>query len=111
MNSQRLARLILALSILIAACDNGSPAAPSSDVEAAPAQAERGPNNGRLLRDGEFELELAIFETGIPPEFRAWTTIAGKPVEPQAVDLKVTLTRLGSVDVIGFHPEGDFLRS
>ena len=32
---------------------------------------ERGPNNGIMLRDGDFELELAIFETGVPPEYRA----------------------------------------
>ena len=36
---------------------------------------ERGPNNGRLLRDGDFAVELAIFETGVPPEFRAWAPI------------------------------------
>ena len=72
---------------------------------------ERGPHNGRLLRNGDFVLELAIFETGIPPEFRAWATDGGRPLGPESVDLGVRLTRLGNqIDEIGFRPQGDFLR-
>ena len=74
------------------------------------AAAERGPNNGRMLRDGGFELELAIFETGVPPEFRAWVTEDGRPVDPSNVDLDVRLTRLGAMDEIGFTPQGGYLR-
>lgn len=72
---------------------------------------ERGPNNGRLLEDGDFAIELAIFETGVPPEFRAWATYLDSPVGPQDVDLEVTLTRLGDeLNVIGFVPAGGMLR-
>jgi cobalt-zinc-cadmium efflux system membrane fusion protein len=64
-----------------------------------------------LLSDGNLTIELAIFETGVPPEFRAWTTAGGQPVEPGKVDLRVKLTRLGNlVDEIGFRPQGEFLR-
>lgn len=71
----------------------------------------KGPHGGRLLVDGEFALELAIFETGTPPEFRVWVTNAGVPVAPGDVDLQVTLTRLGEVrDEIDFAAQGDFLR-
>jgi cobalt-zinc-cadmium efflux system membrane fusion protein len=56
-------------------------------------------------------LELAIFETGVPPEFRAWVTSAGEPIDPSRVDLSIRLTRLGDrIDQIGFAPADDFLR-
>lgn len=82
-------------------------------AEASEGQAEvrKGPHGGRLLEDGAFVVELAIFEQGVPPEFRAWVTQAGKPVAPGAVQLGVTLERLGGVtDQIAFTPKGDFLR-
>jgi cobalt-zinc-cadmium efflux system membrane fusion protein len=85
---------------------NGSPAEPS-----AAAMDERGPNNGRLLADGDFVIELAIFETGVPPEFRAWATRGGQPVRPEDVELSVELARLGNVvDEIAFVPQGGYLR-
>jgi cobalt-zinc-cadmium efflux system membrane fusion protein len=72
---------------------------------------ERGPHGGRLLNDGVFTLELAIFETGVPPEFRVWASSAGKAISPSDVNLEVRLTRLGNhVDTIGFQPQDDFLR-
>jgi cobalt-zinc-cadmium efflux system membrane fusion protein len=72
---------------------------------------ERGPNNGMLFADGDFVLELAIFETGVPPEYRAWATSGGRSLEPSSVDLDVRLTRFGNVvDEIGFRPQGDYLR-
>jgi len=72
---------------------------------------EKGPHRGRLLKDDNFALELAIFETGVPPEFRVWITDEGQPVKPSDVSLNITLTRLGGVeDNIKFKPQGDFLR-
>lgn len=71
----------------------------------------RGPNGGRLLEDADFAIELSIFESGVPPEYRAWAYQEGTPVAPGAVDLNVTLTRLGDVrDNIDFAPEGQYLR-
>ena len=98
---------------LVTACDiggqSGSVQAPG---EMAAEEAEpRGPNNGRLLVAGDFALELAVYETGAPPEFRAWVTEAGRPVAPGRVDLRVTLNRLGgAVDEHGFVAQGEFLR-
>ena len=72
---------------------------------------EKGPYNGRMLRDGDFAIELAIFETGVPPEFRVWVTQGEKPVAPQQVELNIKLTRLGNqIDDINFRAEGDYLR-
>ena len=78
----------------------------------AEAAAEEGPNGGRLLRDGDFTIELAIFESGVPPEFHAWAAAAGRPLDPREVDLTVELERLGGeTNRIAFAPSGDYLRS
>lgn len=79
--------------------------------EAVEAEPEKGPHRGRLLKEGDFTLELAIFETGVPPEFRAWATKNGKVLSPNEVDLNIKLTRLGGkVDDINFAQQGDALR-
>jgi membrane fusion protein, heavy metal efflux system len=71
----------------------------------------RGPHRGRMLVDGAFAIELAIFESGVPPEFHAWPTIDHKPIPPAQVDLSVELTRLGGkVDRFTFAPNEDYLR-
>ena len=75
------------------------------------AEPAKGPNNGRLLVNGDITLELAIFEDGVPPEYRAWVTRAGKAVALDTAQLEVTLTRLGNVkNVIPFKVQGNFLR-
>jgi cobalt-zinc-cadmium efflux system membrane fusion protein len=84
--------------------------AESSPVANEP-EPEKGPHNGRMLREGDFTVELAIFETGVPPEFRVWVTQGEKPVAPQKVELNIKLTRLGNqIDDINFRAEGDYLR-
>ena len=71
----------------------------------------KGPNGGRLLISGNFTLELAIFERGVPPEFRAWATKDGRSLPPAEVALQIQLTRLGGrVDRIVFSPRENFLR-
>ncbi|TMS59955.1 secretion protein HlyD, partial [Pseudoalteromonas sp. S3173] len=75
------------------------------------AEPEKGPHRGRMLRDGDFAIELSIFETGVPPEFRVWATNDGQPIDPKNVDLNVKLIRLraGTVD-INLNSHGDFVR-
>ncbi|MFL2546890.1 MAG: efflux RND transporter periplasmic adaptor subunit [Candidatus Rariloculaceae bacterium] len=102
---------LLLLTAALAACGGdmqmGAPETAMVEEEVP----ERGPNNGVLFADGDFVLELAIFETGIPPEYRAWATNGGETLAPRAVDIEVRLTRLGNVvDEIGFAPQGDYLR-
>jgi cobalt-zinc-cadmium efflux system membrane fusion protein len=71
---------------------------------------ERGPHRGRLLRDGGFAVELAIFETGVPPELRVWLYDGEKPVEAAAARVEVELRRLGGeVQSLRFRSERDFL--
>ncbi len=106
---------IICLSVLLIACSGGDLERDSASkarhgVESEP-EPEKGPHRGRLLTDGDFVLELSIFETGVPPEFRVWVTEQGQPVKPDDVDLTVKLTRLGDrVDTIGFKTQDDFLR-
>lgn len=107
--------LVSALAVAAAGCTRvddtrGAPGA-AGHAGAAEAEPAKGPHRGRMLTDGDFAIELAIFETGVPPEFRVWTTSAGAPILPQDVSLQVTLTRLGgSTDNIGFAAQDDFLR-
>jgi cobalt-zinc-cadmium efflux system membrane fusion protein len=69
----------------------------------------KGPHGGRLLKDSDFTLELAIYEGGVPPEFRAWFSRNSKPIAPDNVKLTVELKRPGGkVDVFHFSPKGDF---
>lgn len=103
--------LLLTLSLSIA-----SPLLAHSDHdhghdEHEEAEPEKGPNNGRLLEKGDFVVELAIFEQGVPPEYRAWARLDGKPVKPGEWNLEVKLTRLGGkTDNFHFVPQGNFLR-
>ena len=72
---------------------------------------ERGPHNGRLLRDGDFSLEITIFETGVPPEFRVYPFEYDQPIAPNSVDLSIELGRLGNqVDPFRFSAQSDSLR-
>ncbi len=104
----------IALLTVMPGCDaiNPIPEETMQDqTETHTTEAAQGPHNGRLLVDGDFVLELAIFETGVPPEFRAWASEAGEPVDPRELDLGIELTRLGGVvDEVGFTPHDDFLR-
>jgi cobalt-zinc-cadmium efflux system membrane fusion protein len=99
--------IVVAFALLLAAC--GSDSQPATDERAE--EAATGPNGGRLLEDGELTLELAIFEGGVEPEFHAWVSEAGEPLEPSAVSLTVELARLGGrVDRIDFTPQAQYLR-
>ncbi|MCG3117862.1 MAG: efflux RND transporter periplasmic adaptor subunit [Candidatus Manganitrophus sp. SA1] len=71
----------------------------------------KGPHGGRFLSDGDFQIELTIYERGVPPQFRAYAYEKGKPIDPSEVQLGVALHRLGGrVDEIRFQKEGDYLR-
>ncbi len=82
-----------------------------SDNYQATEEPKKGPHRGRLLQDNGFIVELSIFETGVPPEFRVWVTDKGQPVKPSEVTLNIKLTRLGDIeDNINFTVQDDFLR-
>ena len=70
-----------------------------------------GPHGGRLLEQDNFALELTLFEQGVPPEYHVYAYADGEPLDPDQVDLTVTLDRLGGrQDRISFEPFEDYLR-
>ncbi len=104
---------VLALPLWLASCGKSTLEDTGTDAQGAGAidEPQKGPHNGRLLEDGDFAVELAIFESGVPPEYRAWARQDGKALAPDAVKLSVELTRLdGEKNVFRFAPQDDFLR-
>ena len=84
--------------------------AQAAESEAAEEDYTRGPNGGRLLEEDNFALEMTIFETGVPPQYRIYPYKDGVAVNPASVDLTVRLHRLGSpTDVFNFTPRQDYL--
>jgi cobalt-zinc-cadmium efflux system membrane fusion protein len=106
-------RLLIGLLVgLLLSC--GSREEPAHDEHGAHEAAqefERGPHRGRLLRDGDFAVEITIFETGVPPEFRLYAYLDDKPLPTQSWNANVELHRLdGEVDTFTFRPEGEYQR-
>ena len=71
---------------------------------------EKGPHGGRLLSEGDFQVEITIYERGVPPQFRVYAFDRGKAINPDEVKLTIELHRLGGrVEVINFRREGEYL--
>ena len=99
-----------ALVALLGSC--GEPTAPADEhgEEAGAEEFERGPHRGRMLREGDFALEITIFEDGVEPEFRVFPYLKDKPIAPGETNLTMELARLdGQVDKFSFTPVGDYL--
>jgi len=106
-------RFILPFLLLpfLASCGRETAAPPVGEHGAAPvAEFERGPHRGRMLRDGDFALEITIFETNVPPQFRLYAYQGGKPVNPGEVQPTIELSRLdGEKNQFTFMAENDYL--
>lgn len=104
--------LILVITAIITArclLDDADPLVVENTV--LPADFPRGPHNGRLLEQDGFAVEITIFETGVPPEFRVYAYSQGSALDPSGVDLSMQLVRTGNVtDDFDFAPHADFLR-
>lgn len=99
-----------ALAVGLAACGQGS--AEKAEGEAAAGEYERGPHRGRMLRDGDFALEITLYEEGPEPLFRLYPYVKDKPVDPRQVQAAITLGRLGpKTDRFTFTAENDYLAS
>ena len=114
--------LILAAGFLLIACgepssqghkaDHAHGHSAQNDEHGSHDEPAKGPNNGRLLQDDNFEIELAIVESGRPPQFHAWARNHGKAVPPEQVKLQIELERLGGrTDYFDFAAEGRSLRA
>ncbi len=79
----------------------------SSNTEPQPV---KGPKGGKLFSSEGFSVEVTIFETGVPPQFRLYLYENGKPLPPSSAHVILTLSRLGaSAHVFTFTPEADYL--
>lgn len=100
------------LAAPLAACgQSGGEAAKTEAGEMAAGDYERGPHNGRMLRDGDFAIELTVFEDGVPPEYRLYAFRDGKALDPRQVDARVMIARLdGEKTAFTFSAQEDYLR-
>lgn len=100
---------LLALSAGLAACGREGSA---EGEEVAEGEYERGPHRGRMLRDGDFALEVTIYEEGPEPLFRLYAYMNDRPLDPRQVEAAITLGRLGpKTDRFTFTAENDYLAS
>lgn len=103
---------LLIVSFFLASCDaRTDPSTGHGEESTETAQNfERGPNNGRLLRDGDFALEVTIFEVNAPPHYRLYAYQGGTPLAPAQFDATIELSRLdGEVNRFTFAPQNDYL--
>jgi len=100
-----------ALAVLILRSDpSASSNAEEEDGEHSEDDYSRGPHRGRLLTDGDFAVEVTIFERGMPPQFRVYLYDRDKLLPPSSATLSIELRRLsGRVDPFRFSPEADYL--
>ena len=102
--------LLIVTSLTLGACGDRAAPEPAEGTHTAADAFERGPHNGRLLRDGPFALEVTVYETGVPPEFRLYGYRDGKPLPPGTLQPAIEVRRLdGETTRFTFRPEGDAL--
>jgi len=78
------------------------------EAEAAP---QKGPHGGKLFTQDDYGVEVTIFEQGVEPEFRVYTYQGGKPLDPAASQVSITLDRLGRPpQAFTFVKENDYLK-
>ena len=118
MSTLRRATIFVAASALLVTlwgCGDAFPPVAAGNAEkapGAPADFERGPHNGRLLRDGAFSLEVTVFEDGVPPELHVYPYVNNQTLDPRQVQLNVSVSRLGGeVNQFSFQPQEDYLRA
>ena len=110
MITRRYLPFLMLAAMVLPACSGSEPSAMPEHQESDAAEYERGPHRGRLLRDGDFALELQVYEDGVPPEFHVYLFRGDRPLPPDAAEVTVELTRLGNrIDRFSFEPRGDYL--
>jgi membrane fusion protein, heavy metal efflux system len=104
-------RKLVASTIIFCALFSASPAWSQAN-EDSKAEEQKGPHGGKLVRNGEFDIEITVFESGIPPEMRVYAYDKGELVDPKGLDLQILLSRLGGkIDNLSFSAEKDYLVS
>jgi cobalt-zinc-cadmium efflux system membrane fusion protein len=71
----------------------------------------KGPHGGKLLKNGDYAVEVTIFETGVEPQFRLYTYLNDKPLDPAQSQVQIDLERLGQPpQTFKFRKEADYLQ-
>lgn len=104
--------LMAALLLTVTACTRNE--AQNEAAEHRPAEhadeVTKGPHGGRLLSDAHFQLEVSIYESGVPPEYRLYAYADSKPLDPKEVTATIQLQRFGGrTDNFSFVPREDHL--
>lgn len=105
--------LFLALppvALLLGACGPSTPAGDRHAHTEVAAEIERGPHGGRLLREGDFALELTLVEIGVSPAYHLYAYLADQPLAASQVQATIELSRLdGETNQFTFTPQGEML--
>ncbi|MDQ9172298.1 efflux RND transporter periplasmic adaptor subunit [Oxalobacteraceae bacterium R-40] len=76
------------------------------------AEPQKGPHGGKLFTENGYGVEVTIFEQDVPPEFRLYTYLNGKPLDPSQSQISLTLERLGrKPQEFTFTKEKDYFKS
>ena len=75
------ALLAAALLTLTAGCGGKPMPADEHGTRQRARNSAKGPHGGRLLEDGDFALEVTMFERGVPPEFHVCPSRKGQAGE------------------------------
>lgn len=106
--------VLAVLLVMLVGCGNSLPTTKehAKNAAAETGEFERGPHNGRLLRDGAFAIEMTIFEHNVAPEFRIYATDGNEQIQPANLQLSVELQRFaGVVDTLHFAARDGYLVS
>ncbi len=72
----------------------------------------KGPHGGKLFTDGDYAVEVTIFEQNQPPQFRLYTYLNCKQMMPKDSSIQLIVSRLGrAAEIFKFAPENDYLTS
>lgn len=77
-----------------------------------PKEVLKGPHGGKLFVNDNYGAEITIFEEDTPPEFRVYTYLNEKPLEPTQSKVNIELERLGAKpEIFNLVKENDYLKS
>jgi cobalt-zinc-cadmium efflux system membrane fusion protein len=103
---------LLLSGVLLSACGGSEAPAGAEHASAPAAEYERGPHRGRMLRDGDFALEVTVYETNVEPHYRLYAYRDDKPLPPAEVQAAIRIKRLdGEQTDFAFAPDQDHLKA
>ena len=72
----------------------------------------KGPHGGKLFKEGDYAVEVTIFEQDQPPQFRLYTYLNGKILAAKESAIQLKVSRLGrEAQIFKLSPENDYLTS